>query len=168
MDEITNRVENSSLVQVSLDDYYPQGERTTFDIENLLTDGFVLVEKDFREGLKKVEWNKYQDQFVAVICSADAIVPLWAFMLAASYLKPIAKKVVFGDLSELEKAVFNDVLSKLDFTQFQDKNVIVKGCGKHPIPESVYVDFSVKLQPYAKNIMFGEACSAVPLYKKPK
>ena len=166
--EITNRVENSGLVQVNLDDYYPQGERAMFDIESLLTNGFVLVEKDFREGLKKTDWNNYADQYVAVICSADAIVPLWAFMLVASYLKPFAKKVVFGDVSELEKAVFNDVLVELDFTQFEDKNVIVKGCGKYPIPESVFVDFTVKLQSYAKNIMFGEACSAVPLYKRAK
>lgn len=166
--EIINRVENSGLIQVNLDDYYPQGERVIFDIENLLKDGFVLIEKDFRDGLKKIDWNKFSGQCVSVVCSADAIVPLWAFMLVASHLEPLAKKVVFGDLIELEKSIFNDVLTELDFSQFQDKNVIVKGCGKHPIPESVFVNFSVKLQSYAKNIMFGEACSAVPLYKRKK
>ena len=166
--EITNRVENSNLVQVSLDEYYPKGERVTFDLKGCLKDELVLIEKEFRAFVSENNWSDYQDKYVGIICSADAIVPLWAFMLIASHLKPFAKKVVFGNKEDLEKAIFNEVLSELDFTQYQDKNVIVKGCGNHPIPESVVVDFSVQLQSYAKNIMFGEACSAVPLYKRKK
>ena len=166
--EITNRVENSKLVQVSLDEYYPKGERVVFDLKGCLKDELVLIEKDFRDFVASNDWSTYQDKYVAVLCSVDAIVPLWAFMLVASKIEPFANKVVMGDINELEKAIFSDVFLALDFTQFQDATIIVKGCGKYPIPESVFVDFSVKLQEYAKNIMFGEACSAVPLYKKKK
>lgn len=168
MSEIVNRLENSNLIQVNLDEYYPEGERIIFDLKNCLKEELILIEKEFRVFVKENDWTIYQDKYVGVICSADAIVPLWAYMLIASQLKPFAKKVVMGGENELEKAIFNAILLAIDFTQFQDKNVIVKGCGKHPIPESVFVDFSVKLQGFAKNIMFGEACSAVPLYKKPK
>lgn len=166
MSEITNRVENSNLIQVNLDEYYPKGERVVFDLKVCLRDELVLIEKEFRAFVQSTDWTVYQDKYVAIICSADAIVPLWAFMLIASQIKPFATKVVMGDKSALEKAIFTDIIVQLDFTQFNDKNVIVKGCGKHPIPESVFVDFSVKLQAHAKNIMFGEACSAVPLFKK--
>lgn len=164
--EITNRVENSNLIQVNLDEYYPLGDRVLFDISACLQEELILIEKDFRVFVKENDWSVYQDKYVGIICSADAIVPLWAFMLIASKIKPFAKKVVYGNKSELEKAIFNDIFSALDFTKYQDKSVIVKGCGNYPIPESVVVDFSVRLQSFAKNIMFGEACSAVPLFKK--
>lgn len=168
MDEITNRVENSNLVQVSLDDYYPKAERVFFDVKEVLHEGLVLIENELRSFVKQNDWSIYQDKYVGIFCSADAIVPLWAFMLIASKIEPFAKKVVMGNKAELEKAIFNDIISSIDFTQFQDKSVIVKGCGKFPIPEAVFVDFTVKLQAYAKTIMFGEACSAVPLFKKGK
>ena len=166
--EIINKVEKSGLIQINLDEYYPQGERLIFDLESCLKGGFVLIEKEFRAFVKNNDWSVYQDKYVGIICSSDAIIPLWAFMLVASKIEPYAKKVVCGNKEELEKAIFNDLFLVLDFSQFEDKRIIVKGCGKHPIPESVFVDFSVKLQAYAKNIMFGEACSAVPLYKKMK
>ena len=165
-DEIVNRVEKSGLLQVNLDDYYPTGERIPFDLKNVLMNEMVLVEKDLRSFVKEKDWSIYKDKYVNVTCSADAIVPLWAFMLIVSSIKPYAKKVIMGDNQDLEKAIFNDVLSEINFTQFADKNVIVKGCGKYPIPESVFVDFTNRLQNVAKNIMFGEACSAVPLFKR--
>ncbi len=164
--EIINRVEKSGLVQINLDEFFPQGERVTFDLEKALHEGLILIEKEFRAFVKENDWSVYQDQYVNVICSADAIVPLWAFMLVVSNIQPFAKKVVMGSKQDLEKAIFNDVFNELDFSQFDDKNVIVKGCGKHPIPESVFVDFTYRLQSHVKNMMFGEACSAVPLYKK--
>tara|TARA_B100000809_G_C15140146_1_gene532757 strand:- start:3401 stop:3949 length:549 start_codon:yes stop_codon:yes gene_type:complete len=167
-DEIINRVENSSLVQVSLDDFYPKGERILFDIKDFLRDEIALIEKEFRLKLKETNWAQYEGEYVGIICSADAIVPLWAFMLVASELQPFAKKVVFGNKEDLEKAIFSDVLSEIDYTVYKDTTIIVKGCGKYPIPESVVVDFAVKIQEYAKSIMFGEACSAVPLYKRKK
>jgi len=166
MDEIINRVENSNLVQVSLDDYYPKGERVLYDLSANLHEGLVLIEKEFRAFVQQNDWSQYQDKYVGIICSSDAIVPLWAFMLLASKIEPFAKKVIKGDERELEKEIFNSVVSTLDFTPFQDKNVIVKGCGKYPIPESSFVDFTVKLQAHAKNILFGEACSSVPLFKR--
>jgi len=167
-EQIINRVENSGLIQVDLDPYYPKGERVLFDIKDLLVDKLILVEKPFRKAVNSMDWTVYQSKYVGIICSADAIVPLWAFMLIASKLQPFVSKVIFGDKQALEKVIFMEVLETIDYSLFQDKNVIVKGCGKHPIPESVFVDFTIKLQAYAKNIMFGEACSAVPLYKKGK
>jgi hypothetical protein len=168
MDEIINRVENSKLVQVSLDEFYPEGERVLFDIKDFLRDEIALIEKEFRGTVKETNWAEFEGKYVGIICSVDAIVPLWAFMLIATQLQPFAKKVVFGNKEDLEKAIFSDVLNKLDFTQYNDATMIVKGCGKYPIPESVVVAFSVKLQEHAKSIMFGEACSAVPLFKRAK
>jgi len=167
-DEIINRVENSALKQVSLDEFYPEGERVLFDVKDFLKDEIALIEKDFRLNLKEYDWSIFERKYVGIICSVDAIVPLWAFMLVATYLNPIAKKVVFGNKEALEKAIFKDVFLELDFEKYKDAAVIVKGCGKYPIPEAVVVDFSIILQDYAKSIMFGEACSAVPLYKRPK
>jgi hypothetical protein len=166
MDEITNKVENNNLIQVNLDEYYPKGDRVLLDLKECLHEGFVLIEKDFRKFIKSNDWTIYQDKYVGIICSSDAIVPQWAFMLIASSIKPFAKKVIMGNEIELERAIFNDVILGIDFSQYENKNVIVKGCGNHPIPASVFVDFSVKLQAYAKKIMFGEACSAVPLFNK--
>lgn len=164
--DIINRVEKSGLIQVSLDEFYPKGERVVFDMKECLHEGFVLIEKNFRDFVKNNDWKIYQDKYVSIICSTDAIVPLWAYMLVASQLKPFAKHVVFGDTNELEKSILTEVLNQHDFSVYQDATVIVKGCGKHPIPEAVFVDFTNRLQDYAKSIMFGEACSAVPLYKR--
>jgi hypothetical protein len=164
--EIINRVENSSLVQVSLDEFYPQGERILFDIKDFLVEELILVEKEFRKNVKEVDWSQFEGKYVGIICSVDAIVPLWAFMLVASELQPFAKKVVFGNKKDLEKAIFSTIFEEMDFSIYEDKKVILKGCGKFPIPEPVVVDFAVRLQQVVKSIMFGEACSAVPLYKK--
>lgn len=167
-EEIINRVEKSGLIQINLDDFYPKGDRVVFDLSTYLKEGLILIEKEFRIALKEVDWSQYQGKYVAMQCTTDAIVPLWAFMLADSYLKSYATKVVMGNKSDLEKSIFTEVLSEHDFDQYIDKSVIVKGCGQYPIPESVFIDFTHKLQDYAKNIMFGEACSAVPLFKNPK
>ena len=166
--EIVNRVEQSGLIQINLDEFYPQGDRVVFDIAEYLKDGFILIEKQFREALKEVDWKTFDDKYVAILCSSDAIIPLWAYMLIDSYLQSHAKVSVLGDKIDLEKAIFNEIFLSHDFNKYKDKSVIVKGCGKHPIPESVFVDFTHKLHKVAKTIMFGEACSAVPLYKKSK
>lgn len=167
-DEIINRVEQSGLIQVNLDEFYPMGERLVFDLSDYLKEGLILIEKDFRNALKEVDWGKYQDKYVAIQCSTDAIVPLWAFMLVDSYLKPHVTLSVMGDKSDLEKSIFNKIFHEHNFNQYTDKSVIVKGCGNHPIPKSVFVDFAHKLHDYAKIVMFGEACSAVPIYKRAK
>ena len=166
MDEIINKVANSSLQVFDLEDYYPIGIRTQIDISNWLIEGFLLKEKDFREALKNHDWRQYQDHFVALHCSTDAIIPAWASILVTVYVSPFAKKVVLGSLSNLETSLFQDILSKINYNTYQDKAVILKGCSKKSVPESAYIFAIQHLQPFAKSIMYGEACSAVPLYKK--
>ena len=168
MDEIVNKVANSVLEVFDLEDYYPSGIRTQLDISQWLLDGFLLKEKDFREALKNHDWSKFQNHFVAIHCSTDAIIPAWASILVTVYLSPFAKKVVVGNLTDLETSLYQEILSTLDYSKYQDKPVILKGCSKKPVPESAYIMAIQKLQPFAKSIMYGEACSAVPLYKKSK
>ena len=168
MDEIINKVANSVLEVFDLEDYYPSGIRTQIDISQWLLEGFLLKEKDFREALKNHNWKQYENQYVAINCSTDAIIPAWASILVTVYLSPFAKKVVMGNLSDLETTLYQEILSTLDYSIYQDKPVILKGCSKKPVPESAYIIAIQKLQPFAKSIMYGEACSAVPLFKKGK
>ena len=168
MDEIVNKVANSVLEVFDLEDYYPSGIRTQIDISQWLLDGFLLKEKDFREALKNHDWSQYQSHFVAIHCSTDAIIPAWASILVTVYLSPFARKVVVGNLTDLETSLYQEILSTLDYSKYQDKPIILKGCSKKPVPESAYIMAIQKLQPFAKSIMYGEACSAVPLYKKSK
>ena len=168
MDEIVNKVANSVLEVFDLEDYYPSGIRTQLDISQWLLDGFLLKEKDFRESLKNHDWSQFQNHFVAINCSTDAIIPAWASILVTVYLSPFAKKVVVGNITDLETSLYQEILSTLDYSKYQDKPIILKGCSKKPVPESAYIMAIQKLQPFAKSIMYGEACSAVPLYKKNK
>ena len=164
-EEIINRVANSKLVTVDLEDYYPEGQRVIFDIKDWLYEGFVLREKDFRAQVKAYNWTQHQDQYIALTCSTDAIVPAWAFMLITIQLEPFAKLTLLGDLETLETAIYQDIIANLDTTAFKDKPVIVKGCSKKPVPNNAYLMLSSKLKPIAKSILFGEACSSVPLFK---
>lgn len=168
MDEIINKVANSALEVFDLEDYYPNGIRTQIDISQWLLEGFLLKEKDFREVLKNHDWSQYQNHFVAIYCSTEAIVPAWATILVTVYLNSFAKKVALGNLTDLETALYQEIIPTLDFSKYQDKPVILKGCSKKPVPESAYSMAIQKLQPFAKSIMYGEACSAVPLFKKGK
>ena len=168
MDEIINKVANSALEVFDLEDYYPSGIRTQIDISQWLIEGFLLKEKDFREALKNHDWKQYENHFVAIHCSTDAIIPAWATILVAVYLFPFTKKVVTGNLSDLETALYQEIIPTIDYSKYQDKPVILKGCSKKPVPESAYIMAIQKLQPFAKSIMYGEACSAVPLFKKGK
>jgi hypothetical protein len=166
--EIVNKVANSSLVVFDLEDYYPTEKRVLIDISQWLYEGFILKEKDFRAALIDHDWSIYQDQYVAISCISDAILPSWAFMLVASYVQPYAKLVVQGDLNQLDLVYYQKVINDLDFTSYQDKPVIIKGCSKKPIPEEGYVMATQKMMNYARSIMFGEACSAVPIFKRKK
>ena len=167
-EEIVNRVAQSKLITFNLEDYYPKGQRFLFDISQWLYEGFVLREKEFRDEAKTHDWSQYQDQYVALNCSTDAIVPAWAYMLVSTYLEPYAKKVVIGDLENLESHIYQEVIDRLDVSDLKDKPVIVKGCSHKPVPKNAYVFLINKLQPVVKSLMYGEACSSVPLYKKPK
>lgn len=167
-EEIINRVAQSKLITFNLEDYYPKGQRFIFDLSQWLYEGFVLREKDFREHAKNHDWSQYQDQFIALTCSTDAIVPAWAYMLVSTYLEPYAKKVVIGDLEDLESHLYQEVIERLDVSALKDQPVIIKGCSNKPVPKNAYIFLIKKLQPVVKSLMYGEACSSVPLYKQPK
>lgn len=165
-EEIRNKVDESGLITFNLEDLYQVGERKVFDLKDFLFEGLILKEKDYREALKNLDWSVYQECFVSIACSADAIVPQWAFMLASAYLQPVAKRVIMGSSETLETVLFQETLATLDVEQFRDERVIVKGCSKYPVPTSAYVEFVAKLRPIAKSVMYGEACSTVPLFKR--
>jgi len=164
--EIVNRVAQSKLITFDLEDYYPKGERKVLDIKDWLYEGFILREKEFRAHVDAHDWSMYQEAYVALQCSSDAIIPGWAFMLVASKLQPYAKKVVQGNLETLETALYQTILEKLDVTEFADKPIIIKGCSKKPVPENAYLMAVAKIQEVAKSVMYGEACSSVPLFKR--
>jgi hypothetical protein len=166
MDEIVNKVANSSLEVFDLEDYFPTEPLVVFDISQFLFEGFLLKEKEFRADLKAFNWDSYTNQYVALTCTTDAILPAWAFMLVSSYLQPVAKKVVQGNVQQLKIAIYQDIINKIDFSVYQDKPVIIKGCSKKPIPEEAYVMAIQPMMQVARSIMFGEACSAVPMFKR--
>lgn len=164
--EIRNRVAESKLETFNLEEVYPKGKRVLFDIKDWLDQGFILKEKEFRALANNHNWEQYQDAYIAVYCSTDAIVPTWAYMLITTKLNPYCKKVVLGTLDTLETVVYREVIQELDLSMFKDKPVIVKGCSKKPVPEDAYLFITWRLQQVAKSVMFGEACSSVPLYKR--
>lgn len=168
MEEITNRVANSGLITLDLGEMYPAGDRVLLDIKDQLFQGLILREKDFREFITTHDWSQYNNKFVAITCTADAIIPDWSWMLLASALQPFAKKIVFGDLEKLETVLFTEVLSAFDSEQYRDARVVIKGCGDKPVPKTAYIELTRVLQPVVKSIMYGEPCSTVPVYKRPK
>ncbi|MEE4000248.1 DUF2480 family protein [Tenacibaculum sp. FZY0031] len=165
-EEIINRVANSKLTTIDLEDFYPKGKRVVFDIKNWLFEELILREKDFRESVKNHDWTQYQGNYISLTCSSDAIIPSWAYLLLTTELTPFAKKVVVGDLTLLETVIYQEIIHKLDTSEYKDKPVIIKGCANKPIPPSAYTLLIEKINPVAKTIMFGEACSTVPLYKR--
>ena len=164
--EIINKVAQSDLVTINLEDFYLKGERVFFDLKGWLFEELILKEKDFREQIKNHDWAQYKNKFIAVTCSADAIVPTWAFMLAASSLYPFAQKIVFGDLKKLDEELFQEQIQKLNIENYRDEKIIIRGCSTIDVPVSAYVELINLLRPVAKSIMYGDACSTVPLFKK--
>lgn len=167
-EEIINRVANSSLITIDLEELYPEGERVLLDIKDQLWQGLALKEKDFRAYIKETDWSIYQDRYIALTCTVDAIIPTWAYMLLTTAISPFAKKVVFGDLNYLESVLFEEAIAKLNYSQYQDARIVIKGCSDRAVPTSSYVKLTENLQQYAKAIMYGEPCSTVPLWKKPR
>ncbi|WP_439488784.1 DUF2480 family protein [Algoriphagus sp.] len=168
MSEIINRVASSPIITINLEELYPREERVVFDIKPFLLQELILREKDFRAALKDIDWSQYENKWVAITCSADAIVPNWAFMLVATYLDSIALGYAIGDLKELEVMITEDCLKNLDLDSFTDRPVVVKGCSDFPIPLFAYGKIISLVKSHAKAIMYGEPCSTVPLYKKQK
>lgn len=164
--EIINRVSNSQLITFDLEELYTPGERVLFDVKELLFQELILREADFRDFIKTHDWSQYQNKLVAITCSADAIVPTWAYMIVASSLQPFATTVVFGSLQDLEAHLFEQALNKIDWQKFEKAKVVVKGCSKRAVPVSAYVLVINKLRPIAQSIMYGEPCSTVPVFKK--
>ena len=167
-DKIVNRVAKSALITFDLEKFHQIGTRIALDLSQWLDHGIVLREKDFRTKLKDHDWKDYQDQFIALYCSSDAVLPAWASPLVTTYLQPFARKVVKGTLADLEIQLFSDEIQKIDLKAFKDKSVIIKGCSDKTVPEDAYVQLITKLQPVVKSLFYGEACSSVPLFKKKK
>ncbi|WP_420571526.1 DUF2480 family protein [Kordia sp.] len=167
-DEIINRVAQSKLVTFDLEDYYPSGERVLFDISDWLMEGLILREKDFRKHVAEYDWSQHQGQYVALCCTTDAIIPAWAYMLISANITPFVEKVIIGTLENLESFIYQDIINNLDVSEYQDKPVIIKGCANKPIPDNAYAMMTTKLHNVARSVMYGEACSSVPLYKKKK
>jgi len=168
MEEIVNKVAQSSLIVFDLEDYYPDNHVLDLDVSQWLTEGFILIEADFRAQLKNNDWSPFEDKYVALFCSTDAILPAWTFALVAAHLAPFALKIVHGTKETAIIEWYQDILNKLDYTEFFDNPVILKGCSKKAVPNQVYTLAIQKLIKVSKSIMFGEACSAVPLYKAKK
>ena len=167
-DTIINRVAGSALVSIDLEDLYHPGKRVVYDIKDNLFEGIVLKEKDFRDFIRNHDWTQYSEKNIAITCSVDAIIPTWAYMLLVTKMEPYANMIVLGNLQDLENALFKEALDKLDIEAYRDRKVVIKGCSDKPVPEYAYVELTRKLRPLAASIMFGEPCSTVPVYKKPK
>lgn len=167
-EEIVNRVANSSLITIDLEEIYPEGDRVLYDLKDNLWQGLVLKEKDFRAFIKAHDWSQYQGKNIALYCSVDAIIPSWAYLLLSTALNPHANFVTQGNLKTLEVALWENEIAKLDPKEYQDAKLVIKGCSDKEVPGSAYLALSRKLQPLVKTMMFGEACSTVPLYKKPR
>ncbi len=166
VEKFINKVAESGIITIDPSTYIPVGETAVFDIKDYLFMGLILKEKDFREALKNMDWEQYRDKNVAVTCTADAIIPVWAYMLAASSLQPIAKEIVMGDEKELHRQLFLKNISSINVNDYLDKRVVIKGCGEIPIGDFVYMELTKILRPVAKSIMYGEPCSTVPVYKR--
>ncbi len=168
MDEIfVNKVADSGIVTLNLEDYYPKEPIALFDMKDYLFMGLILKEKDFREALKQLDLSQYKDKNVALTCTADAVIPMWAYMLAASAIQPVAADIIFGSEEAAVESILAKNISKIVAEDFLDKKVVVKGCGELPVSESAYIEITKQLRPVAKSIMYGEPCSTVPVYKKP-
>jgi len=164
--DLVNRVSESALVTINLEDYYPKEEVAVFDLKDYLFMGLILKEKDFREALKNLDVSPYENKAAAVTCSADAVIPMWAYMLVASVLQPVAKEVLFGNEEEIKKQLLMNNIAALPVSEFEGKRIVIKGCGDLPIGEAAYLQATKLLRPVAKSIMYGEPCSTVPIFKK--
>ena len=166
--QIVNRVAGSGLVSLDLEAYYHPGERIIYDLKDNLYMGLILREKEFRVFLKEHDWSQYRAKNVAVTCTEDAIIPTWAYMLLTLQLQPYANMIVYGTLADLEEKLFFDAIAAIKPEDYHNARVVVKGCSKVPVPTAAYVELTRVLQPVVQSLLFGEPCSTVPLYKRPK
>ncbi|MFT3979172.1 MAG: DUF2480 family protein [Ferruginibacter sp.] len=167
MSEFVNKVAESGIITLNLEDYFPQQEIKVFDLKDYLFMGLILKEKDFREALKELDVEPYRDKIVTLTCSADAIIPMWAYMLVTSLLQPVATEIIFGNEEFAQQTILLRNIALIHKEEFNDQRVVVKGCGELPVKEAAYIEITKLLRPYAKSIMYGEPCSTVPVFKKP-
>ena len=165
---LVNRVASSGLITINLEDFFPKEPLLVFDLKDYLFRALILREKDFREAMRAHDWVQYEGKNLAVSCSADAIIPIWAYMLVASYAAPHAKRIVFGDADEFYRSAYTTALAGIDASAYEGQRVVIKGCSDYPVPASAYLDITRLLQPHAQTIMYGEPCSTVPIFKRPK
>ncbi len=165
-DLFPNKVAASGLITFDLEAYLPDAEIVMFDMKDYLFMGLILKEKDFREALKNQDWSAFEGKYVAITCTADAIIPVWAYMLAVSYLQPVAKDVFLGTAEEMKKHIFIKRLNAIDPEEFREKRVVIKGCGDQPIEDYAYAEITRLLLPVVKSVMYGEPCSTVPVFKR--
>jgi hypothetical protein len=165
---LVNKVAKSGLITLDLENFFPEEEIAEFDIKDYLFMELILKEKDFRAALKEHDWEQYQGKNLVVYCSTDAIVPVWACMLVTVYATPFANTIFQGTKEEFYKNAFQKALSELKDSDYEGKRVVIKGCSNKPVPPSAYVELTRKLQPYAQSIMYGEPCSTVPIFKRPR
>lgn len=163
-----NKVAESGIITLNLEDFFSNDETAVFDLKEYLFMGLILKEKDFREALKMLDVTAYQNKNVAINCSADAVIPMWAYMLVASLLQPVAKTIFFGTAEKLEDELLLKNIEMIHVADYTDQRVVIKGCGEKPVSEAAYIKVTEKLRPVVKSIMYGEPCSTVPVYKKPK
>ncbi len=167
-DNIINRVQKSGIITIDFEDVDVPDNIEEIDVKNWLHEGFYLKEKDFRDSIKAHDWGKYKNAFVFIHCSSDAIIPTWAYMLISTKIQDFTDKTVIGNKDKIYELIFEDYISTLNFSKYKDKSVIIKGCSSKIIPLSAYHKITIKLKPFVKSVMYGEACSAVPIFKKPK
>lgn len=165
---LVNKVANSGLITLNLEDFFPAQKTVVFDLKDYLFMELILKEKDFRAALKEHDWNQYQNKIVLVYCSTDAIIPVWAYMLVAAYAEPYAADVFQGKADAYYQAAFRQALESITPEQYQGKRIVIKGCSNKPVPPSAYVELTRKLRPFAQSIMYGEPCSTVPIFKRPR
>lgn len=166
MSEIVNRVANSPVITLRLEEYYPQGNRVVVDIKDQLFQGMILRERDFRGWVKEHDWSQYADMHVALTCSADAIIQVWAWMLVTSYLQPVARTIVFGTAGDLERHLWETAIAEIDWESFRDRPVVLKGCSGIKVPDEIFVEATRQLLPRVKKLSYGEPCSTVPVYRR--
>lgn len=165
---LVNRVAASGIITINLEEFFPDADIVSFDLKDYLFMELILKEKDFRAALKVHDWTQYEGKHLCVFCSADAIIPTWAYMLVATYATPFAESIVQADEATFIKMHYHNTIAQIDIAQYQDKRIVIKGCSDKPVPASAYVDLTKALQPVVKSVMYGEPCSTVPLYKKPR
>lgn len=166
MSEIVNKVKESGLIQLDLAAFKPRLPIQEIDLASNLWQGLILKEKDFRTWIKEHDWDHYKDSLVFIHCSADAIIPVWAYMLVSSQLNDRGIFNVVGNKDELLKQAIIHSIQQVDLSEYRDGRIIIKGCSDIPFPAFAMTELVKYLQPVAKSIMFGEPCSTVPVFKR--